>query len=293
MGLGTNDITVTTAAKFIPDVWINEIREFLRASLVLADRVKLIPMQGRPGDVLHIPDVSEMTTAAKAANTAVTLASFTEGEFTLTINKHRAAAFGVEDIVSVQSMYDLRQEYTKSSAFAIAKNIDTALAGLSVSLTTNVIGSDGATAFVSGLGNATDLAEAGLRAAIETMDTANVPDDGQRCLWAHPSQKNVLLGIARFTEYQMIGMGGMPLRTGMFGEIFGVPVYFSTQPTVSGTAHTNFLLHRNAIALALQQSPRVQAQYRLDFLEWLFVVDVIYGYGIYRQNHIIGLSTPV
>ena len=294
MGMGTNQITTTTADKFIPDVWVDEVRAFLRASLVLADKVKMIPFEGKRGDTLHIPDVSEMTTTAKAANTAVTLQVFTETEFTLSINKWREASFVIEDIVAVQSLYDLRSEYTKSAGYGVAKNIDMALAGLSVSLTTNVIGSDGTTTFTASLsGNQTDIAEAGLRAVIERLDTANVPDDGGRCLWVHPAQKNVLLAISRFTEYQMIGAGGMPLRTGQFGEIFGIPVYVSTQPTVSGTAHTNFLFHKNAIALAIQNSPRVQAQYRLDFLGWLFVVDVIYGYGIYRQNHINGISTPV
>ncbi|HEU4683611.1 MAG TPA: hypothetical protein VFS39_03815 [Nitrospira sp.] len=290
MGLGTNHMTITTGAKFIPEVWIDELRTFLRSALYLADKCKLMEMEGKKGDVLHIPDISEMTTNAKVAGSQVTLQTFTEGEFTLTIDKHREASWVIEDLLEIQSMYDKRSAYTQSAGYAVAKDIDTALATLCQSLDTKVIGSDGATTAANK--NGTDLSEAGLRQCIERLDTANVPDDGGRCLWIHPAQKNVLLGISRFTEYQMIGMGGMPIRSGQFGEIFGLPVYVSTNVQGSGTGHMNLIFHRNWAALAVQSRPRVQAQYKQEYLGWLFTVDVVYGYAIFRNNHANAIWTP-
>ena len=302
MALGSNQQTITTGANFIPEVWVNEVRAFLRASLVLADHVKMIPFEGRKGDTLHIPDVSELVTSVKAANTQVTLQSPTEDVFNLSITHHRESSFLIEDLLAIQNSYDLRSEYTKSAGYAIAKQLDTALGSLHSSLTTRVNGANATYEAVTAA-NAADITEAGLRGVIERLNTANVPDDGQWCLWIHPAQKNVLLAISRFTEYQMLGPGGMPIRTGQFGEIFGVPVYVSTQQSVTGsanpgvstgtgTAHANFLLHRDAIALAVQSSPRIQAQYKLEYLGWLFVVDVVYGYGIFRQSSINGIYTP-
>jgi hypothetical protein len=288
MGLGTTQMTGTTGDNFKPEIWIDEVRAFMRANLVLADKIKMISFEGRAGDTLHIPDITELTTTAKAANAQVTLQAPTEGKFDLSINFHQETSFLIEDILAVQSAYDLRTEYTKAAGYAIAKQLDRGLGGLVGSLTTKKIGSDGSTNWLGA--NGSDLTEAGIRAALEVLDTANVPNE-DRFLWIHPAQKNVLLSIARFTEYQMIGMGGMPLRTGQFGEIFGVPVYVSTNPLATGTAHGCILGQKNAFACAIQHSPRVQAQYKLEYLGNLFVVDAIYGYGVFRDNHAVGLFT--
>lgn len=292
MPLGTNDMTITTGANFIPEIWMDEVREFLRANLVLANNIKLFPFEGKKGDTLHVPDVSELTTTAKAANTQVTLQSPTETEFQLAINRHRESSFLIEDLLAIQAAYDLRSEYTKSAGYAVAREIDSTLATVIYSLGNRIIGSTGA-AFTTGAGtnNAAALAEAGIRTGIQTLDDANISQEG-RCLLVRPVDKNSLLGISRFTEYQMIGPGGMPIRTGQFGEIFGVDVYVSTQPAATGTAHGNLLFQRDALALALQHSPRVQAQYKLEYLSWLFVVDVVYGYGIFRNNGAVGIYTP-
>lgn len=291
MPLGTSQMTITTGANFIPEVWVSEIRAYLRASLVLASKVKMFPFEGQKGDILHVPDVSELSVNAKAANTQVTLQSPTESQFTLTINQHWESSFVREDILSIQASYDLRNEYTKSAGYAIAKKIDSDLFTLQSTLTNRVIGSDGVTAF-SGV-NAADMTEAGIRRVIETLDTANVADDGNRCMVIHPAQKNVLLGISRFTEYQMLGAGGMPIRTGMFGEIFGMPVYVTTQvPVIATASHANLILHKDAFAVAVQAGPRVQSAYILEYLGWLTVIDVLYGFAEFRDNYAVAVFTP-
>lgn len=288
MALGSSQQTITTGANFIPEIWMDEVRAYLRANLVLADKVKMIMFEGQKGDTLHIPDVSELTTSAKAANTQVSLQANTESKFDLSINQHRESSFLIEDMLSVQSQYNLRSEYTKASGYAVAKRLDADLAGLVGSLTQKFKGSDGTTAWTGT--QAGDLTESAIRQAIELLDAANVPQE-DRFLFIPPAQKNVLLGISRFTEYQMVGPGGMPIRTGQFGEIFGVPVYVSTQAISTATAHGCILGQRNAFTMAVQNSPRVQSAYILEYLGWLTVVDVIYGYGVYRDNHAVGLFT--
>lgn len=288
MALGSSQQTITTGANFIPEIWMDEVRAYLRANLVLADKVKMIMFEGQKGDTLHIPDVSELTTSAKAANTQVSLQANTESVFDLSINQHRESSFLIEDMLSVQSQYNLRSEYTRAAGYAVSKRLDADLAGLVGSLTQKFKGSDGTTAWTGT--QAGDLTEAAIRQAIELLDAANVPQE-DRFLFIPPAQKNVLLGISRFTEYQMVGPGGMPIRTGQFGEIFGVPVYVSTQAISTSTAHGCILGQRNAFAMAVQNSPRVQSAYILEYLGWLTVVDVIYGYKVYRDNHAVGLFT--
>src|SRR3972149_4525866 len=196
--MATGNITAATAGVFIPEDWQNEVRAFREAKLVAGNLVKRADFVGQKGDVLHIPNLTEMTLRAKSASSDVTYETFTEGEFTVTIDRHRYAGFLLEDLASIQSKYDMRSLYTKSAGYAIAKDIDAYILALGSGLGSRMIGSTGATAWdpnaSSNTGNGTDLAEAGIRRAMERLDTAEVPDDS-RYLVVHPVQKHVLLAI--------------------------------------------------------------------------------------------------
>ncbi len=296
-GLGSNHFTTTTAASHIPEIWMDEVQAFLRAKLVAAKRVKNYNIKGKVGDTFHIPHISEMSTNDKAANTAVTLQTFTDTKTSISINKHKESSFVIEDIVRIQQVGDLRREYTKSAGYAIAKQIDTDILGLGAGLSKAVAGDDGTTAWnASGAGNGADMTDAGIRAAIEYLDTNDVDDDN-RSLIIHPSQKNVLLGINRFTEQAYYGTGS-PISTGEFGEIYGVKVYPTTQiPSVtagdgSTTYYRNLLIQKEAFAVAIQLAPRVQMENRIDYLGTLVVVDTVYGVVEYRDVAGVAIYTP-
>lgn len=301
MALGTNHQTTTTAANFIPEIWMDEIRAFLKSKLVLGNFVKKFNFIGKYGDTIHIPDLSELVANDKAASTQVTLQSPTETEFSMTISKHKDTSFVIEDVAKVQSKYDLRREYTMSAGYAIAKVQDTDLFALGSGLSNAVIGSDGSTAWDptanGNAGNGTDLTDAGIRNAIELLDVEDV-DGGDRGLFIHPSQKNVMLAISRFTEQAFYGSGSS-ISSGEFGEIYGVKVYVTTQvPQVAATDTTtlyrrNILMHKNAFVLAQQIAPRVQSDYILEYLGNLVVVDALYDVAMFRDNHGVAIYTPV
>ena len=300
MPLGTNHITNTTAAKFIPAIWVDQVRKFMEAKLVAAKLCKTITHKGKPGDTIHIPDLSALSVNNKLSNTQVTLQSPTESEFLMSINKHKEVSFLIEDIAKVQASYDLIKEYTSSAAYAISKQIDTDILALATSLSKVVIGGDGSTAWSpaanANTGNGTDLTDAGIRKAIEYLDLNNVPEE-DRVLIINPRQKNVLLGINRFTEQAYYGSGS-PISTGEFGEIYGIKVYVTTQtPTVTAANGTtvydvNILMHKDAFVYASQLEPRVQSDYVLEYLGNLVVVDTIYGVATFRDSHAVALVTP-
>lgn len=292
--MATGRITTTTAVEFLPEIWTGEVRAFREAKLVLANLVKRVDFVGKKGQILHVPDLTEPTVRAKTAGSDVTYETFTETEFTMTISRHNYAGFLLEDLPAIQSSFDLRSLITKASGYAIAKDMDTYIAALGAGLAGRYIGSDGSTAWTSVANNEADITEAGIRRVIERLDTVNVPTD-DRYLVIHPAQKNVLLAIARFTEYQMLGPGGIPIKTGQFGEIYGVQVFVTTQiPSIdSSTCHENLLFQKEAFVVAIQLEPRVSALWDIDALGWKVVIDNVYQEAEFRDNHANSLVSPV
>lgn len=53
MPLGTNNVTVTTAANFIPEVWSDEIIAAYKKNLVIANNVKKMSFRGKKGDTVN------------------------------------------------------------------------------------------------------------------------------------------------------------------------------------------------------------------------------------------------
>ena len=283
MALGASQQTVTTGASFIPEVWSMETLRATEDALVMAPLVKRFDtlVTGK-GDTIHIPNVSNLSANSKTANTQVTLQAPTESDTSISINTHQEASFLVEDIFKVQSNYDLMSEYTSKAGFAIAEAIDTNLLGLYTGSTNTDVGTYGS-----------DITDAVVLAAAEALDLANAPLE-DRAFVIYPTQKTALLRIDKFVKADSMGQYQDPtiVRKGppsrfMWGDIYGVPVYYTRQVTASAgtpTQYHNIMFHKEAFALALQQSPRTQSSYILEYLGNLVVVDVIYGYATLRST---------
>lgn len=109
MGLGTNHMTTTTGNVFRPEVWSMEVLRATENALVMAPLVKRYDSLVKDkGDTINIPNLSNLTASSKSASTQVTLQSPTESNTTISINNHYESSFLVEDLLKVQSNYDLR-----------------------------------------------------------------------------------------------------------------------------------------------------------------------------------------
>lgn len=234
------------------------------------------------GDTIHIPNLSNLSATDKTASAQVTLQSPTETETTILINKHKESSFLVEDILKVQSNYDLMGEYTAKAGEAIARTIDTDLLTEYTNFTNTDVGVYGS-----------DITDAVILAANETLDLANAPLE-DRVMVVYPTQKTALLRIEKFVKADWVGQYQNPtlVKTGvasrfLFGDIYGVPTYWTKQVTSTAgtpTQYHNILFHKEALALALQQSPRTQSSYIVEYLANIVVVDVIYGVKTLRAD---------
>ena len=303
MALGTNHVTTTTAATFIPEVWSDEIVASYKKNLVLANLIKKMNFKGKKGDTVHIPSPTRGSASAKTAGNQVNLIAATEGEVVVSINNHYEYSRLIEDIVEAQALASLRGFYTEDAGYALAKQVDTTLIQLArgarsgnaanAQYSGGIIGSTGA-AYTYGTSNAAAIADAGIRKAIQILDDQDVPMDG-RSLVVPPTARNSMLGIARFTEQAFKGTGST-LMNGEFGDIYGVKVYVSTNcDTAAGNSTTDrvaLMFQRDWAVLVEQLGVRSQTQYKQEYLGTLFTADTLYGAAELRDGSCVPLVVP-
>lgn len=189
-----------------------------------------------------------------------------------------------------------------------------------------VIGGDGSTNFSGATpGNGTALTDAGIRRMIQTMEDSDI-NSSELSLVIPPVEARTLRGIARFTEQAFVGSGDT-IKTGMLGNLYGVEVFtssncpwihvdsgtstqfvsFSSATPVTGTDalgetvtisgsitkyRAGMLLHKDAMALAEQQSIRSQSQYKLEYLGTLVSSDTVYGVKELRDYAALAFVIP-
>ena len=304
MAYGGDNVTTTSAANFIPELWSDEVIASYKSNLVVANVVTTINHKGKKGDTIHIPTPTRGSASAKSANTAVTTQDDVHSITNLSIDKHYEYSVLIEDITEVQALQSLRRFYTEDAGYALAKQVDTDLFALAEGLQGGtvggsgasayenaVIGGDGTTAFTGDSPNATDILDVGLRKMILTLDNDDVPMDN-RALIVPPIAANDMLGISRFTEQAYIGSGDA-IKTGKIGQIYGIDVYVSSNcPTTAGSDRVGMLIHKDALALAEQMSVRSQTQYKQEYLGDLFTSDTIYGVGELRDDAGVAFVVP-
>jgi len=299
MALGTSHVTNTTGATFIPELWSDEIIAAYKQNLVMANLVSKMSFKGKKGDTLHIPKPTRGTAAIKVAEQQVALQAATETEIQVLVNKHYEYSRLIEDITETQALSSLRKFYTGDAGYALAKQVDTDLIQLgrgaqggngTVAYDKAVIASDGSTLYTGA--NEAAITDAGIRKVIQTLDDADVPMDG-RCLVLPPVARNVMMGLARFTEQAFVGEtgGGNTIRNGQIGNVYGVMVYVSTNcETATGDARIGMMFHKDAFVLAEQLGVRSQTQYKQEYLGTLFTSDMLYGVKELRDEAAVAIA---
>lgn len=302
MALGSNQVTTTTAATFIPEVWSDEIVAAYKKNLVAANLFKKMSFVGKKGDTVHIPSPTRGTATLKSANSQVALQAATEGDVSVTIDKHYEYSRLIEDIVEVQALSSLRRFYTDDAGYALAKQVDTSLiqlgrtfnGGSGATYGGAYIGGDGTTAYTSGSSNASALTDAAIRRTIQRLDDNDVPMDG-RFFLIPPSARNTLMGLARYTEQAFVGEAGgnNTIRNGEIGNLYGIPVFVSSNAdTATGGARICLLGHKDSAVLVEQQGVRSQTQYKQEYLGTLYTADTLYGVAELRDTSCFALAVP-
>jgi N4-gp56 family major capsid protein len=321
----------TNVDVFVPELWSDEIKRERDTNFVMKSTVSMLPMTGKKGDVIHIPEISRLAVNDKVHNQPVTLQSRTEDEFTLTIDKYKESSVMIEDIVNVQSKYNLRREYVREMGYALARDCDNFLLGLRANIQgynsqSNVIY---VTSDATSSGTPLSINRASILAAMQLLDEADVPQEG-RFLTVSPAQHVDLLTINEFISADYVN--NKPTVSGMIGSVYGIPVYKSTQIKAnSTTGYTNgagssgqptpgvtnspyfptqspsdamattlvttnamttaVMGHKDWAKLSMQLNPRTESSRENLFQADAVISTQIYGAKVYRPDHCVLIYT--
>lgn len=295
MSVVTDPFTAAELAAVIPEKWLPIVNEEFFAKTVLANFVTdLSPYATDGGDILHVPGVytNSFTIQTQTTQGAEVITEAEQmDDNTLTINTHKyiAIIIGDKDMNQIASQYDISAIWAKKMAGALADALEDSLAALWSSISTNTIGD-----------TATVVTDSEIRQAINKLDSTNY-DLTECAFFIHPYIFWLQLhAIAKYYQQYSVGLinQGGPVVTGNFngntsmakalrGQLFGIPVY-TTSNIVSGLqTYRNLLLHKSAFAFAVQNKGagkvRVQMEYQLRNLGTLTVADIIYGVAVIRE----------
>lgn len=290
MALGTNHVTNTTAATFIPEIWSDEIIASYEKSLVVKPLVRAMSMVGKKGDTIRVPKPDRGSASAKGAETQVTLIAGTTGELVITVDQHFEYSRMIEDITDVQALSSLRKFYTEDAGYALAVNVDSALvAEANAGFTAKKSFVAGGLADESGA-TTTAFNDLGFRTAIQILDDNNVPGDN-RCIVIPPAVKRDLLGISNYISADFVS--GKPVENGKVGSLYGVDIYISTNLTGNAGEANCLLMHKDALVIAEQLGVRTQTQYKQEYLADLLTADTLYGVETYRPENGVTIAALV
>lgn len=281
MGLGTDHVTPTSLANAIPNVWTRFVRMATTPAYTMAKLVFRADEETKGGGkTLEVPHVSNLSANTFTEGSQVTLQQFVESKTTFNINRRFESSFVIQDMAKVQSSYNYQRMYTDKAANSIMGKIDSDLTGLYSGLTQD-----------TGSGN-TALTLASFVGAIEFLDTANAPQTG-RAYVGHPNGFGDLRQIAQVIEFQTYGDQNTTLKTGVVKPLHGIQMHMTTNVTQLGSPSVtyNLLFQKEFALLAIQIQPRVQMQYKQEYLGTLVTVDTLYAYGEMRDEFGVAVLT--
>jgi len=270
--MADGNVTPTTAASFIPELWRDAILDYAERKFDLKNRVlDFSSLMSEGGDILHIPKVTEETAASKTAGTAVTYTNNTDGKVDLTVNQHHYEAKRIDDIVRVQESADLFNAYAQSMGYALAKKVENYIA---VDILQAATGND--VTLAADNTATTALVRSGLQ---KLLDAGYDYTDGETFLYASPAFYMSLLSLGDFTEAQKRGDGVGPNVSGKVIQAYGMDIIASTDWDDDGGTgdESASIFNRNGVYFAQQVAPRVQSAYDIDHLATSVVADVLFG----------------
>ncbi len=273
------NVTVTTAAVFIPEFWRDGILNYAERSFRLKNQITDLSSElSDGGNIINTPRVTEETAVSKTAGQNVIFTANTDGETVLTVNQHFYSAKIIEDVVRVQESAALFGLYASSMGYAMAKKIENFIALLIQSSTAND------TALSTDNTMTAALLRSGIKKLYDLGVDTTMPGRGVQ-LYGGPATYLSILGLDQFVSWEKIGpTEASGNKTGIVGEVYGIPTSQSTDwDEDGGTGDEVASIFTKESVWYAEQLLRVQSDYSIDALGTKVVADALFG-GVLQQT---------
>ena len=271
---------------FATEVWGPAVEAAIKEKLVLAKLCNdLTPLVSGQGEKIHLPKIDQVSTGDKGAGAITYDTDGTDiGEEVLNISNHKYAAVLINDVIKVQSNYDMMNIFAKELGYAIANAVDEAV-------NTAMIASASTT---SGLVTAQNIDVSGKpmgsEADFDTVATKCLVEDGDPSNWTivlPPSSYANLMNIGDLAiATQGAALGANFSQTGVATKAYGFNIMMSqncasgaTDFDTDGTTNSTvlgFVIHKSCLHIAFSQRARLQSQYDVDHLGTKVVADAVF-----------------
>jgi len=265
------NVTVTTGANFIPELWSDAILDYAERKFSLKNKVTdMSSMLSDGGNKINIPRVDQESAVSLGAGGAIVYSNTTDGTTQLEVDQHFYSAKRIDDVVKVQESADLFNMYAKSMGYALAKKVENYIALLIQSATANDVT----------LATNNILLSSEIRKGTMKLMDAGVDYTSDTYLYASTEAYNSLFAVEEFSLANKAGRASAH-TTGSQGSIMGMDAFYSVDwaDTTAAAAddETASIFTKDSILFAMQIAPRVQSFYDIDYLATSVVTDVLFG----------------
>jgi hypothetical protein len=282
--------TAADLAAMIPEIWTPIVNEpNFPAACAANFFTDLSAYMSDGGDIAHVPNIYTNIFSVSTQTTqgnAVVDQSPAQVDVTLTVNLHKYVAYiiGDKDMKQLATKYGLNERYARVAQNVLVDALEASLFGLWSSLSTNTVGD-----------TATVLTDNEIVGAIEKLESLNYKTQMEGAFFFHPfvywRQVSTIAKYYTWNTSQIAvvrdgNFGKMDASRGLRGQIYGIPVYTSTNVVKGLSTYRNLLAVPAAFGFAIQTGGnriRVQASYLLQNLGTLTVADIIYGVAVLRE----------
>ena len=216
--------TMADSAGFIPQMWAQRALDILRPNMVLSGfcRRDFDFEPGWKGKTLNIPFPGTFAAQDKAADTQISVQTPANGaSVAVTLSKHKAVDFNIEDVARAQSSVELMDQYLTPAVVAIANQVEDDLFSLQANLTGATVGTLG-----------TDVADSTIRSARQALNGALAPMAG-RALVVSSKDEVSILGASNLQSFFAYRAGNAAIPDGVIGRLYGFDTVMSQRVPVT------------------------------------------------------------
>ena len=272
MPLTTLEITSTTHAAFLPDVWADDTQDAVEFKEVLSMLVNSShEAEMSMGRILHIPHRSNMfaQTKTEGIGTTIVYNVITQTDQSITVSTYEYAACLLNAVVQAQSKYNDRKALADKMGYALVRGMEVSISAL-FQFFSQGVGNYGGSTDDSIIRNAWRLlADAGFVADSSNVDVS--------CAWVFsPGAEETLFGQDRFVSREFQS-GKSAIETARLPSLYGIPTYRSNLlRSPSAGQHDNAVFDKSAVILIRQVKPTPKTQYRIEYNADAFLIYDLY-----------------